>query len=126
MGKDKNKCEHGRQRSKKSARSLVFARIKRSKSEYIIRDPAGYIVMVVWSNWVYEKEMSSQKYLGCDINSFKKHIEEQFLKGMTWKNLGKLWYIDRKIPLTYKSVEEVMQRLHYKNTQPMFYDRKRA
>ena len=72
-----------------------------------------------------KKELSSQEYLGCDIETFKKHIEEQFTEGITWENYGKVWHIDHKIPLKYKedgippTLEEVIKRLHYTNTQPM-------
>ena len=70
--------------------------------------------------------MSSQEYLGCDINTFKRHIENQFVDRMTWENYGKLWHIDHKKPQKYKedgeppSLEEVAQRLQYTNTQPMW------
>ena len=40
---------------------------------------------------------------------------------MSWENYGE-WHIDHKIPLKYNkpSLEEVVQRLHYTNTQPMW------
>ena len=69
--------------------------------------------------------MSSTEYLGCDIDTFKAHIESQFKEGMTWESHGE-WHIDHKIPLKYKrngetpSLEEVALRLHYTNTQPMW------
>ena len=64
--------------------------------------------------------MSSAEYLGCNIETFKKHIEQQFTEGMSWENYGE-WHIDHKIPLEYNkpSLEEVVQGLHYTNTQPM-------
>ena len=65
--------------------------------------------------------MSSKEYLGCNIKTFKKHIEQQFAKGMSWENYGQ-WHIGHRIPLKYNkpSLEEVAQRLHYTNTQPMW------
>ena len=66
--------------------------------------------------------MSSTEYLGCDIDTFKAHIESQFKEGMTWESHGE-WH---KILLKYKrngetpSLEEVALRLHYTNTQPMW------
>ena len=41
---------------------------------------------------------------------------------MNWQNHGKLWHIDHKIPLKYNNptLEEVIQRLHYTNTQPLY------
>ena len=40
---------------------------------------------------------------------------------MSWENYGE-WHIDHKVPLKYNkpSLEEVVQRLHYTNTQPMW------
>ena len=68
-----------------------------------------------------DKEMSSTEYLGCNIETFKKHTEQKFTEGMSWENYGE-WHIDLKIPLKYNkpSLEEVTQWLHYTNTQPMW------
>ena len=67
-----------------------------------------------------EKQQRNE-YLGCNIEKFKKHIEQQFTEGMPSENYGE-WHIDHKIPLKYNkpSLEEVDQRLHYTNTQPMW------
>ena len=88
-------------------------------------DPLGQLAGVVWRR-VYialksDKEMSSTEYLGCNIETFKQHIEQQFTEDMSWENYGE-WYIDHKIPLKYHkpSLEEVAQRLNYTNTQPMW------
>ena len=65
--------------------------------------------------------MSSTGYLGSNIETFKKHIEQQFTGDMSCENYGE-WHIDHKISLKYNkpSLEEVAQRLHYTNTQPMW------
>ena len=65
--------------------------------------------------------MSSTEYLGCNIETFKQHIEQKFTEGTSWKNYGE-WHIDHKIPLKYNkpSLEEVTQQLHYTSTQPMW------
>ena len=75
----------------------------------------------VYTTLKNDKEMSSTECLGCNIGRFKKQIEQQFTEGMSWENYGE-WYIDHKIPLTYNkpSLEEVGQRLHYTNIQPMW------
>ena len=67
-----------------------------------------------------DKEMSSTEYLGCNIETFKRHIEQQFTEGMSWENYGNR-HIDHKIPLKYnKPLLEVVQGLHYTNTQPVW------
>ena len=69
--------------------------------------------------------MRSKEYLGCDIGTFRAHIEVQFTDGMSWENYGK-WHIDHRVPLQYKkdgkapTMEEVVERLHYTNTQPLW------
>ena len=74
----------------------------------------------VYATLKNDKEMSSTGYLGCNIKTFKQHIEHQFTEGMSWESYGE-WHIDHKIPLKYNkpSLEEVVQRLHCTNTQPM-------
>ena len=64
--------------------------------------------------------MSSTEYLGCNIETFKKHTEQQFTEGMSWENYGE-WHIAHKAPLKYNkpSLEEVAQQLHYTNAQSM-------
>ena len=68
-----------------------------------------------------DKEMGSIEYLGCNIETFKQHIEQQFTEGMPWKNYGE-WHIYHKVPLKYNkpSLEKVVQRLHYTNTHPIW------
>lgn len=67
------------------------------------------------------KETNTLNYLGCDIITYKKYLEAKFGKNMTWDNYGE-WEIDHIIPVKYKnpSLEEVKNRLHYTNTQPMW------
>ena len=63
-----------------------------------------------------DKELSSQDYRGCDMATFRAHLESQFKEGMLWDNYGD-WHIDHRVPLRYKldgktpTLEEVAQRL---------------
>ena len=64
----------------------------KKRSECPTCNPLGYLTGVVRAR-VYtalknDKEMSSTKYLGCNIETFKKYIEQQFTEGMSWKNYG--------------------------------------
>ena len=50
------------------------------------------------------KCVKKQKYgkaleavLGCDYETFKKHIESKFTDGMSWENYGK-WHFDHNEP----------------------------
>ena len=58
---------------------------------------AGVVRHRVYAALKNDKEMSSTEYLGCNIETFKKHIEQQFTEGMSWENYGE-WHIDHKIP----------------------------
>ena len=85
----------------------------------------GYIRQIT-STRIYQalkgnKEKHSIEYLGCTIEEFKDHIEKQFIEGMTWDNHGE-WHIDHIIPVKYETptLEEVIQRLHWTNTQPLW------
>ena len=65
--------------------------------------------------------MGSADYLGGNIKTFKKQIQQLFTEGMSWENYGE-WYIDHKIPIKYNnsSLEEVAQQLHHINAQPVW------
>jgi len=49
----------------------------------------------------YNKSKHTRELLGCSIEEFKTHIENIFLKGMSWNNYGygkNKWHIDHIIP----------------------------
>ena len=119
-------CEHNKRRSrcKDCGRGQVCEHNKQ-RSDCPTCDPLGHLAGVVrhriYAALKNDKEMSSTEYLRCNIKTFKKHTEQQFTEGMSWENYDE-WHIDHKIPLKYKkpSLEEVVQRLHYTNTKPMW------
>jgi hypothetical protein len=103
-------CQHGRQRP--TCKYCNFA---------------GYISNVVRSQVrnalkkYNQQKINNPEFLGCDIDDFKQHIEQQFKEGMNWDNYGQ-WHIDHITPIKYgnPTIEEVYTRLHYTNTQPMW------
>ena len=119
-------CERRRQRS--SCKDCVRGRIcehGRRRSSCPTCDPLRHLAGVVrgraYSALKNDKQMNSTEYLGCNIETFKQHIEQQFTDRMLWENYGE-WHIDHKIRLKYSksSLEDVAQRLHYTNTQPIW------
>ncbi len=68
-----------------------------------------------------------QNILGCDYNFYKAYIESKFESWMSWDKKGLYdgtynygFDIDHIIPLsTAKSIEELIELLHYSNTQPL-------
>ena len=123
-------CEHKRQRSQcKDCGGGGICEHKRERSKCKECDPNGHLAHIVRNSVSYalkkDKDLSSQEYLGCNIDTFREHIEAQFEEGMTWDNHGE-WHIDHIVPIKYKengevpSLEEVVERLHYTNTQPLW------
>jgi hypothetical protein len=94
-----------------------------------ICDPQGHLRGIVSSRihnaLKSDKTDHSIEYLGCTIAEFKAHIESLFKENMNWENFGD-WHIDHIVPIKYKkngqnpTIEDVIERLHWKNTQPMW------
>jgi hypothetical protein len=127
-------CEHKRVRSKcKDCGGSQVCIHSRQKSTCKDCDPAGHLRCVVsgriQSALKSNKNGSSIEYLGCTIDELKEHIEKQFTDGMTWDNRGNgpnAWHINRICPIKYAengvapTLEDVIERLHWKNTKPMW------
>ena len=123
-------CDHGRIRAvcvQCDGASICIHKKRRIHCN--ICDLPGHLIYTVRSRirnaLKSNKELSSREYIGCDMDTFKIHIEKQFKKDMTWDNHGE-WHIDHIIPVKYKqdgvdpSLEEITRRLHYTNTQPLW------
>lgn len=75
-----------------------------------------------------EKTKRSFKNLGCTIVEFKKHMESQFVEGMSWENHGhdndniKRWHSDHIIPVSYfiKNSDDPFRANNYRNQRPMW------
>jgi len=68
----------------------------------------------------YTKKSRTYEILGCSYDDFKRHIESQFLEGMTWDNHGE-WHLDHIVPVSYGLNEaEVLALNHYTNFQPLW------
>lgn len=68
------------------------------------------------------KKTSYSKYLGCDIEIFKKWIEFRFDKNMNWENLGEYWHIDHIIPINkfdFSKENDMYICFHWTNLQPL-------
>jgi hypothetical protein len=67
--------------------------------------------------------------IGCNIEFYKQHIEQQFKHDMTWKNHGVLWEIDHIKPCASFDLTDPNQQkecFHYLNTQPLYYSDNRS
>ncbi len=71
---------------------------------------------------IKSKKNHSIEYLGIDIESYKKYLQQLFDSRMNWNNYGiKGWHIDHIIPISSaKNEEELIKLFHYTNTQPLW------
>jgi hypothetical protein len=70
------------------------------------------------------KKEHMKELIGCTIDEFKKHLESQFQKGMSWDNYGNNgWHIDHIIPCDFFDLSEYAERkfcFHFTNCQPLW------
>lgn len=68
----------------------------------------------------YNKRSKNNEILGCSWLEFKKHLEKQFVSGMTWDNRSE-WHIDHIVPLASAVTEDDVIRLnHFTNLRPLW------
>lgn len=61
-----------------------------------------------------------EERFGYSLAALKRHIELQFIPGMSWDNYGTFWEIDHRIPLShFKFPEEIKACWALTNLQPM-------
>lgn len=69
------------------------------------------------------KSKKTLDILGCEIEYFKKYLEDQFFPEMSWENYGLIWEIDHIIPcvrFNLKNEDELLKCFHFSNHQPLF------
>ena len=69
------------------------------------------------------KSASTMALLGCTIEKLKKYIQNQFVDGMTWDNIGTTWHMDHMLPVSLFDLSDPEQQrrcFHYSNLQPLF------
>lgn len=66
----------------------------------------------------------SLELLGCSIEEFRHHLEQQFEPGMTWSNYGKGgWHIDHIVPVMWFDLTNKREALicfNYRNCRPLW------
>lgn len=125
------KCHDERTQNK-----LYNPRIKRTK-EYVIEykkkqmeNPNYQIKYVLRSNLKNRlikanesKEDTTLNYVGCTVDFFKKWIEHNFDKNMSWENRGKYWHIDHIMPCAsydLSNQEEIYKCYNWTNLRPLY------
>lgn len=101
------------------------ARIRESnriKTDYIyaLKKRIKSRILLSISGSGYTKKSRTHEILGCDFETLAKHLESQFVDGMTWENRNE-WHVDHVIPLASATTEsEVIKLNHYLNLQPLW------
>lgn len=68
----------------------------------------------------FTKRSKTYEMLGCDWETLKEHIENQFVDGMNWDNMSE-WDLDHIYPLSWCStIDELEIYSHYTNLQPLW------
>lgn len=66
------------------------------------------------------KRHNTASILGCDWDTLKQFIEQQFTEGMSWENRDQ-WHIDHIVPLASAKTEaRLVELCHYSNLQPLW------
>jgi hypothetical protein len=127
------RCSHGKRRTicpLCRGGSFCSHKVRRTRCKEC--SPAGYFVSIVQGHirraLGKQKDDKSLEYLGCSIEDYLDYLEEKFEPGMNWDNYATFWEIDHIKPLMYENptIEEVIERLHYTNTQPLEVSKNRA
>ena len=69
-----------------------------------------------------KREASCLALIGCTPEEFLRHIEAQFVPGMSWENRGQ-WHLDHKLPCSYFDLTDPAQQLlcfNYTNVRPLW------
>jgi hypothetical protein len=114
-----------REKNKDKRKGKYWNYVKnREKNDSLFKLKRGVIGLIYKSikGRGYTKNSKTYELLGCDFETFKKHIESKFQEGMTWENKGKDgWVIDHIHPNSLcKTEEELLKNQHYTNLQPLW------
>jgi hypothetical protein len=102
------------------------AKLKTDPIEKLRKQIANYI-RVALKKGSFVKKCRTVEILGCDIETFKLHLESQFEGWMTWQNKGLYngtpnfgWDIDHIKPLSSAVNEtDIIKLNHYTNLRPL-------
>lgn len=125
----KNRSYHWKNRTKlllaqKKYRQKNRAKLNKAQRRYYEKYPEAHLARL--SRQRLYKILGGQKpqgtsvfkLFGCCLPTLRRHIENQFEKGMTWENRGKVWHVDHIVPMAH--FENKVAANHYSNLRPMF------
>lgn len=115
MCSDLCRKRHSRRRDQRRERATPHGRIKKqlsSRLREVVRKHGAV------------KEGSTRDRLGCTLQELVRHLESQFLEGMTWENYGvEGWHVDHIVPcarfdLSRRDHQDVC--FNYRNLRPLW------
>lgn len=117
---NKEKLKNYRKKWRKNnQRTYQRERLKRDPLFRMTRN-LRHRAYLAFKNKGYGKNTKTKEMLGAKWEVAKKHIENQFKKGMNWDNYGE-WHIDHITPLaSAKDEKELIKLCHYSNLQPLW------
>jgi hypothetical protein len=99
--------------------------LKKKVINYRITQNLRTRLIAVIKNKDAKKSNKTMTLLGCSLEFFKKYIENQFKKGMTWENHSKYgWHLDHIKPCSSFDLTDSEQQkicFHYTNFQPLWW-----
>lgn len=129
--KDNNRCQCGREAvdgfslcpvCRKKAIDVFNFKSKNDVEFAILVRLRDNIYGAISRRRKYHKSSRTEILLGCSFEAARKHIESQFLSGMSWGNMGE-WHIDHYIPCAaFDLKDNRQQRLcsNWRNLRPLW------
>ena len=117
------KYEYTRREEVKVRRRLIHANRKQIDINYNIKRRLRWRLRDILKSFGKKhKYKSSLVLLGCDLNYFRKYIEDKFTDGMSWDNIAE-WHLDHIKPCSSFDLTDLSQQkecFFYKNLQPLW------
>jgi hypothetical protein len=105
------------------AKEAAYMRRKRNESPaFLVADRLRRRINCVMASASARKSAGLVDVSGCTVNELVKHIESQFLEGMSWANRRR-WHIDHIIPCSAFDLTDPAQQkvaFHYTNLRPVW------
>lgn len=114
--------KHYRQRPEVKIAAAKRMREKRKCSIEKIRKNLGKRLWEILKGQNLTKGHSILRYIGCNQNDLRIHLERQFTAKMTWKNYGKYWHVDHIIPCAafdHADEKQIAVCWHFTNLRPL-------